>query len=554
MEMRLTLSRREALAGGAGLVLARVLAPARGATALARPPAREHYVLDVPLDGAARTPWRTSKTVRAPRRFDLIGARWDAGADAEVEVRIRRRGRWSRWLALPHIGAHAPDRAKTRLATDPAWIGGARSFQLRVRGPVRGMRAHLVLAGRAGVRHARAARRAALAPPPIVTRAQWGASAPRARPSYGDVQLAFVHHTVSLNDYEPEDSPAIVRGIQRYHQKSNGWNDIGYNFLVDRFGTVFEGRAGGIDQAVIGAQAQGYNSSSSGVASIGTHTSERLTAEAFEAIAAIVAWKLSFHQRPTEGAVTVTSSGGASNRYASGRRVTLQRISGHRDGDSTSCPGQAAYDQLPALRRRASELAVASGLSLRPTRGRVDYLAPAEITGRYVAPDGFTPDGLAVEVQVHNASGWETAASAVTAIDGSWAVHVALTVSRKMRARILAAPDGTTQYSPVVKLEVRPKLKAKLSASHLRLGRRASVRVGIEPRKARQKVLLTLDRRKTGGGYRRILRVPATARKGKVNVRLPLLRAGLVRITVTTPKDRLSAPGRQGGLFLRVRR
>jgi hypothetical protein len=290
------------------------------------------------------------------------------------------------------------------------------------------------------------------------------------------------------------------------------------------------------------------------VASIGTHTSERLTAEAFEAIAAIIAWKLSIHQRPTEGSVTVTSTGGSDNRYPAGRRVTLQRISGHRDGDATSCPGQAAYDQLPSLRSRASELALTAGLSLRPARGRVEYMAPTVINGRYVAPEGFTPDGLSVELQQHDAAGWRTVATAVTAVDGTWSAQIALPITRKLRARILAAPDGTSQYSPAVTLQVRPKLSSKLSAKRIRLGRRASVKIGIQPKKARQKVTLTIDRRKAGGGYKRVLRLRATAKRGRVKVRLPLLRAGLVRITVTTPKDRLSAPGRQGGLFLRVKR
>ena len=102
--------------------------------------------------------------------------------------------------------------------------------------------------------------------PPIVTREQWGADKcpPRAAPVYGQVKIAFVHHTVTANDYGPQDSAAIVLGICRYHRNSNGWNDIGYNFLVDRYGTIFEGRAGGIDQAVVGAQAQGYNAESTG--------------------------------------------------------------------------------------------------------------------------------------------------------------------------------------------------------------------------------------------------------------------------------------------------
>src|SRR6185503_14618684 len=108
--------------------------------------------------------------------------------------------------------------------------------------------------------------------PEIISRDQWGASAcpPRAPPQYGEVKLAFIHHTVSATDYAPDDSAAMVLAICRYHRNSNGWNDIGYNFLVDRYGKIFEGRAGGVDQAVIGAQAQGYNSQSTGIANLGT--------------------------------------------------------------------------------------------------------------------------------------------------------------------------------------------------------------------------------------------------------------------------------------------
>ena len=106
-------------------------------------------------------------------------------------------------------------------------------------------------------------------------REDWGAEQVPARaraPDYGEVRAAFVHHTVNPNDYTREEAPDVVLAICRYHRNSNGWNDIGYNFLVDRFGTIYEGRAGGIDQPVVGAQAQGYNAQSTGIANIGTFT------------------------------------------------------------------------------------------------------------------------------------------------------------------------------------------------------------------------------------------------------------------------------------------
>ena len=176
---------------------------------------------------------------------------------------------------------------------------------------------------------------------------------PRSGPAYGQVQLAFVHHTVNANDYAPEESAAIVLGIAKYHRDHNGWNDLGYNFIVDQYGQIFEGRAGGIDQAIVGAQAQGFNSVSTGVACLGTYTSVAQTEAGMDALARLIGWKLSLHGIPTSGTVTVTSAGGETNKFAAGTPVTFQRISGHRDGNATSCPGNVLYTQLPDLRVRA---------------------------------------------------------------------------------------------------------------------------------------------------------------------------------------------------------
>ena len=231
--------------------------------------------------------WRTTRVLRAPRRFDLIGLRWARGSHAEAQVRARRRGgRWTAWAALHVMGDHGPDGARPVAGTDPAFVGAADEFQLRLRGNPRALRARFVralptatVARRVGERLRRrariSARRQVQGPSVrVITRTEWGGDSvpPRAPADYGTVEVAFVHHTVTTNTYDPEDSAGIVLGIARYHRDSNGWNDLGYNFLVDKYGQVFEGRAGGIDAPVIGAQAQGYNSVSTGIAVLGTHT------------------------------------------------------------------------------------------------------------------------------------------------------------------------------------------------------------------------------------------------------------------------------------------
>jgi uncharacterized protein with LGFP repeats len=240
--------------------------------------------------------------------------------------------------------------------------------------------------------------------PPLVTREGWGASScpPRAAPSYGTVQAAFVHHTVTANDYAPSQSAAMVRAICVYHRNSNGWNDIGYNLLVDRYGQVFEGRAGGIDAAVIGAQAQGYNAQSTGISNLGTFSTEGQTAAGLDALARVLSWKLAVHAVPPTGQVVVTSTGGSLNRYPAGAHVTLERISGHRDGDATACPGDALYAQLPQLRQMVAggPLPVRPTISFKARSTHIAYGSKAALTARLTGPDGGPLGGLPVEVQL----------------------------------------------------------------------------------------------------------------------------------------------------------
>jgi len=192
--------------------------------------------------------------------------------------------------------------------------------------------------------------------PRIVSRAAWGADLanggcpPRGPPEYGSVQAAVIHHTVNANDYTPEEAPSIVLGICRFHVYGNGWNDIGYNALVDRYGTLYEGRAGGLKRPVVGAQAQGFNSQTTSIASIGDHTSEAPTPQAQRSIIQFLAWKLGVnHATPATGTVQLTSAGGPESRYPAGAVVTVPRVLGHITLGLTACPGGAMIPLIPQL-------------------------------------------------------------------------------------------------------------------------------------------------------------------------------------------------------------
>ena len=245
-----------------------------------------------------------SAPLRAPARFNLVGLRWRGRSEPSVAVRVRRDGgAWSRWKSLEAHADHNPDPRRGErsvAASDPLWVGEADALQYRLSRRVPGLRLHFVnVNGTAtpaerlqdgpparrehGREHAgrgphrwRGAR-PGCGSPPIVRRRDWGASKcpPREAPSYGTVRAAYVHHTVSLNDYTPEEAPGIVLAICRYHRNSNGWNDIGYQALVDKYGVLYEGRAGGLDKPVLGANSQGFNAQSTGIASIGDNTSSR---------------------------------------------------------------------------------------------------------------------------------------------------------------------------------------------------------------------------------------------------------------------------------------
>jgi len=195
--------------------------------------------------------------------------------------------------------------------------------------------------------------------PDVITREQWGAdeSMRRCGPYYADrLKAAYVHHTAGSNSYSRADADNVVRGIYAFHVQGRGWCDIAYNFLVDRFGRVFEGRYGGMSKPLIGGHAAGFNSGTTGVAAMGNFTTAAPPRDMVQAFKRLMAWRLDVaHLRPT-GWATLTSTGGGTSRYGAGESVTLRVITGHRDTSYTSCPGGRLYAKLDEIRRAAEAL------------------------------------------------------------------------------------------------------------------------------------------------------------------------------------------------------
>jgi uncharacterized protein with LGFP repeats len=191
--------------------------------------------------------------------------------------------------------------------------------------------------------------------PRIVTRRGWGADEKMRERGFRyttKVKAAFVHHTASGNKYKCSQVPSVIRGIYRYHVKSMRWRDIGYNFLVDKCGNIYEGRAGGVTKPVLGAHTLGFNTNSMGIAVLGSFTSTKPSSAAVKAIARLTAWKLGLFGANPRGKTYLKSGGG--NLYAKGRNVRLNVISGHRDGFATECPGRQLYGKLGSARSTAA--------------------------------------------------------------------------------------------------------------------------------------------------------------------------------------------------------
>ena len=173
------------------------------------------------------------------------------------------------------------------------------------------------------------------------------------RPRYNrTIQQVHVHHTVNSNDYRRADVPALLRGMYRYHTQNLGWSDIGYNFLVDRFGRTWPGRAGGAGRPSTAPTRSASTARSTGVAVIGNFETGRPDAKVLTALVHLAAVEARPVRPRPVGQLRVRSTG--SDRYPAGRKVRLPVIDGHRDTNETACPGINLYRRLPDIRARTA--------------------------------------------------------------------------------------------------------------------------------------------------------------------------------------------------------
>ena len=189
--------------------------------------------------------------------------------------------------------------------------------------------------------------------PHVITRAGWGADeSMRTRTAGHDpvLQAATVHHTAGSNNYSQAEAAGIVRGIFKYHAETLGWGDIGYNALVDKFGNIYEGRFGGLDNNVQGAHAGGFNKGTWGISMMGDYSTAQPTPAMINAIGTMIGWRLHRAEVDPKATTSLTSQGFRTAKYARGQSVELPTVFAHRDTGNTTCPGEAGYAQMDRIR------------------------------------------------------------------------------------------------------------------------------------------------------------------------------------------------------------
>ncbi len=309
-----------------------------------------------------------SKTFALGSGVTHVAVHWRGSPQARVRIAFSRDGRRfgrSRAVGLDEVGEQLRT-GETYGAVVPA--GGARTVRVSSDRRLPKLSV-LVLSDRGPPRRRRPARAAATAQPTVIPRSGWAADESLRYdrtgkeiwpPEFWPIQKLIVHHTDTQNN-DPNPA-ATIRSIYYYHAVTQGWGDIGYNFLVDEAGNVYEGRHSrtyalgdsptGEDlngNGVTGGHAYSYNAGTTGIALLGTLTNQDATAAARGALERVLAWKASAHGLDPQGTSLYTNP-------VNGTQKTFANIAGHRDVNSTECPGGLFYATLPQIRSDVAAL------------------------------------------------------------------------------------------------------------------------------------------------------------------------------------------------------
>ena len=424
----------------------------------------EMPVDDDSLHDAGTQRWRSAQLDTTT--YTMAAFIWAADSEASPSFRIRSRrgGDWGRWTAVPpmHGGQDAGAEGRSEhTGTELLWVGRSTAIQYEVSG-ARPDKLRLVLLyprprrsdsslGSRSIDTLSSKSAPAQLEPMLFSRQDWGADETwrNGGPAYNHLmQQVHIHHTANANDYSSDQVPTLIRGIYRYHTHYLGWSDIAYNFLVDRFGGVWEGRAGGPERWVRGAHTRGFNSSSTGIAVIGNFDEVRPSSSVLRSVAQVAAWKVHESGGWPRGKVRVRSEG--SDLYDADDLVVLRVIDGHRDTNETACPGRYLYEGLPLIRRRAGKLIRAAEAASRP----VQILSPAIITGTtsvgsplVLQPGAYDPPDATLAIA------WLRDATEILGATETTYVAAPEDFGTQLSARVTATYDGrapASQIAPAV--------------------------------------------------------------------------------------------------------
>jgi len=364
-------------------------------------PARPLAPLQAQLQAQASQPGRLRATSVGIAAFTLLGISAETPRGTGALVRVRHGDTWSDWAELDFDGGDAPDpdSAEARRAakathgrptTEGVWFGPSDGYEISLPAGSSALTVHLA--------REKTTRAPVTVDPPVATastpdanrpvinpRSSWGARPPKEAYDYArSVEHAVVHHSVTQNVYSPADVPAILRSIQAFHQDTRGWNDIAYNFAVDKFGGVWEARGGGITSTVIGGHALGANTGTTGIVTLGDFSTASPPQAMVDSVGDLIGWKLYIHGVNPSGAADYRIR--ATDRYVEGTHVVLASVIGHRDVGLTGCPGDFLYPRLDEIRARATAKWVQMKFDLLVSNQLATGIA--EATTRYHLPGG----------------------------------------------------------------------------------------------------------------------------------------------------------------------